>query len=103
MNTLTVKFERCMSASIARTATVVAWREYHDMDGLVGAEMPEHGAGAVIARSTNSRLGCVLDESHQSPYHAQTQSNCAHELIDSEVLEASSVDFYSVGVTHSLL
>ena len=65
MNTLTVVFERCMSASIARTATVVAWREYHDMDGLVGAEMPEHGAGAVIARSTNSRLGCVWDESHQ--------------------------------------
>ena len=56
MNTLTAIFERCMSASIARTATVVAWREYHDMDGLVGAEMPEHVAGAVIARSTNSRL-----------------------------------------------
>ena len=48
MNTLTVVFERRMSASIARTATVLAWHEYRDMDGLVGAEMPEHGAGALI-------------------------------------------------------
>ena len=59
MNTLTVKFERCMSASIARTATVVVWREYRDMDGLGGAEMLEHGAGVATTGSTNSRLGCV--------------------------------------------
>ena len=65
MNTLTVIFERCMSASIARTATVVVWRDYHDMDALSGAEMLEHGAGVVATRSTNSRLGCVRHESHQ--------------------------------------
>ena len=65
MNTLTAIFERCMSASIARTATAVVWREYCDMDGLGGAEMLEHGAGALITGSTNSRLGCVRHESHQ--------------------------------------
>ena len=65
MNTLTVISERCMSASIARTATVVVWREYRDMDGLGGAEMLEHGAGVATTGSTNSRLGCVRHESHQ--------------------------------------
>ena len=48
MNTLTVIFERCMSASIARTATVVVWRDYHDMDGL-GRRTPDAvmGVGAM--------------------------------------------------------
>ena len=54
-----------MSASSARIATVLVWREYHDMDGLGGAEMLEHGAGVATTGSTNSRLGCVRDESHQ--------------------------------------
>ena len=65
MNTLTVIFERCMSASIARSATVVVWREYHDMDGLGGAEMLEHGAGVATTRSTNSQLRRVCHDSHQ--------------------------------------
>ena len=61
MNTLTVIFEWCMSASIARTATVVVWREYHDMDGLGGAEMLEHEAGALITGSANSRSNWVSE------------------------------------------
>ena len=56
MNTLTVIFERCMSASIARTATVVVWREYHDMDGLAGAEMLEHGAGVATTDTGHKAL-----------------------------------------------
>ena len=60
MNTLTAIFERRMSASIARTATVLAWHEYRDMDGLVGAEMPEHGAGALITGSTTALLSLNL-------------------------------------------
>ena len=50
MNTLTAIFERCMSASIARTATVVVWREYRDMDGLGGAEMLEHDIETTLRR-----------------------------------------------------
>ena len=60
MNTLTVIFEWCMSASIARTATVVVWREYHDMDGLGGAEMLEHGAGVATTGLLRMVAGCCI-------------------------------------------
>ena len=45
MNTLTAIFERCMSASIARSAFVELWHVGRDMDGLGGAEMLAQGAG----------------------------------------------------------
>ena len=42
---MSVIFEWCMSASIARSAFVELWHVGRDMDGLGGAEMLAQGAG----------------------------------------------------------
>ena len=75
---MSVIFEWCMSASIARSAFVELWHVGRDMDGLGGAEMLAQGAGMAPSRPRSTRTGCVQRHPHQAGLVSRTRRAATH-------------------------